>query len=294
MKNWIRSDLAMESDFAMRENLRKAGEYSEQRVGRILIERLTLDGQEIASQYGKEKGIYVTVHSAPFWQLDHEEEEMLVQIIATELRKLLIRVGKGTLVEEILVVGLGNREMTADSIGVCTVSNLTVTRHLQASSPNLFSALQHASISAICPGVLAQTGMESLELIRGAVDAISPKAVIVVDALAARDCQRLGSTIQLSDTGIVPGSGLGNHRLAISRKTLGVPVISMGVPTVADACTLAWEVLQSVSTGEALASAQELLKRREGYFVCPKESDLLVRRGGHIIAAAMDIAFSLS
>ena len=138
-----------------------------------------------------------------------------------------------------LVVGLGNREVTPDALGPRVVDNLFITRHIvKEYGKYAFGEKNVNRISSIVPGVMAQTGMESLEIIHGIIDETKPDLVIVIDALAARSTKRLNRTIQVTDTGINPGSGVGNHRHGLNKKSLGIPVISIGIPTVVDAATI--------------------------------------------------------
>ena len=164
----------------------------------------------------------------------------------SQLKKLLPPKGA------VLVAGLGNRAMTPDAVGPLAVEHLLVTRHLISALPNCFGSFR--AVSAVTPGVLGQSGVESAEAVAALVRELQPAAVIAVDALAARRTERLCTTVQLSDTGIAPGSGVGNHRHPLNRETLGVPVIAIGVPTVIDGATLAADLLESAGeeAGEAL------------------------------------------
>ena len=156
----------------------------------------------------------------------------------------------------VLVVGLGNAHMTPDAIGPGTVRRLTVTRHLKSYDESLYRALGCCELAALSPGVLGQTGVESGELVKCAADRLAPHLLVAVDALAARSCERLASTVQLSDGGISPGAGIGNRRMAINRETVGCPVMALGVPTVVDSSTLVWDALEKAGmTGEALPDA---------------------------------------
>lgn len=141
------------------------------------------------------------------------------------------------------MAGLGNRYIASDAIGPLAVRDITVTRHIKELDPALFGSLGSATVSAIAPGVIRQTGIEAVEIIRGAAENVSPGLIIAIDALAAKSIDRLAVTVQLSDTGIAPGSGIGNARKAIDRATLGIPVISVGVPTVVDSSTLIYDML---------------------------------------------------
>ena len=146
-------------------------------------------------------------------------------------------------------------------------------------------------LSAISPGVLGETGIETLELIRGAVRSVRPDLVIAVDALAARSCSRLATTVQISDSGIVPGSGIGNHRTAITMETLGVPVISVGVPTVVVSSTLVWDALREAGIDEVSSTLRAVLDNGKRFFVSPKESDLISDAVSELLAGAISEAF---
>lgn len=171
-----------------------------------------------------------------------EEEESLKEVAEAELGKQLKELLKGKTDGHMLVVGLGNREVTADAIGPMTVDRLVVTRHyFQEESVAKAVEKKYRQVSAFVPGVMAQTGMETMELIRGVVEETKPDVVLAVDALAARSPKRLNTTIQLTDTGISPGAGVGNNRKELNEASLGCPVIAIGVPTVLDAMTIAKE-----------------------------------------------------
>lgn len=182
----------------------------------------------------------------------------------------------------VLVVGLGNRAITPDALGPLCLESLIVTRHLIAAMPDEFGGLR--PVCALTPGVLGATGIETAELVRGAVERVRPSAVVAVDALAARGLSRLCRTFQLSDTGISPGSGAGNFRRALDQSTLGVPVIALGVPTVVDALTLCVDLLGTPDdpAGKAAEAARML--------VTPKDIDLQVRKCAKALGYALDLA----
>lgn len=195
----------------------------------------------------------------------------------------------------ILAVGLGNADMTPDAIGPGTVRRLTVTRHLKELNLGLYTALGCCELAALSPGVMGQTGMESGELVKCAVELISPHLVVAVDALAARSCDRLASTIQLSDRGIAPGSGIGNRRMAIDEAALGCPVLAMGVPTVVDSATLVWDTLEKAGmNAEALPEAlTRILRKGRSFIVAPRDSDQMVELTCRLLARALDEAFGV-
>lgn len=226
-----RTDLALEGV----EQLRQGGDIS--RLDGVCAAEYTRQGygvtdvrvatKQAAEAVGKPEGRYVTIDLRPYFRREEGFFARAVGCLASELRTLLPGVGEDW---PVLVAGLGNRGMTADAVGPLALESLLVTRHMVRSLPRQFRGF--TPVSALAPGVLAATGMEALELLRGAVQATGSAAVIAVDALAARSRERLCATVQLGDTGLIPGSGVGNHRKAIDKTTLGVPVVAVGVPTV--------------------------------------------------------------
>ena len=295
MNENIHSDLALESSALMRENSESMSEYSEETLGDIKICKLVIDTKELEQKYNRSQGTYVTVMCGKIQSLLDDPFEICADAIAKELRKMISYVtSKGiSNTMSVLVAGLGNSDITPDSIGPLTVSHLTVTRHIKEMSKELFGAIGQCSVSAIAPGVLAQTGIETLELIRGVSERIKPDVIIAVDALAARSCERLASTVQISDCGISPGSGIGNLRKAINKENLGIPVIALGVPTVVDSATLVYDALEKAGITEIGESLKGVLDNERGFFVSPKESDIISERIGNLLALSLDKALSL-
>ena len=293
MKNYIHSDLALESSYALRRKISHAPEYSEKTRGELKVCRLDINTPALSKKYNRNMGTYITVICGKMWLFSEEQLDSAVETIGDELREMLHRVTEKEINESfsVLVVGLGNAEITPDSIGPLTVSRLTVTRHVNDISPNIFQSLGQCTVSAISPGVLAQTGIETVELIKGAVSSIRPDAVIAVDALASRSCERLAATVQISDDGINPGSGIGNLRKGINRKNLGVPVIALGVPTVVDSATLVYDALEKAGITDVGDSLRKVLDNGRGFFVSPKESDVIADSVGHLLARSLDSAF---
>ena len=233
-----------------------------------------------AQALGRPVGRYITVDLRPYFDRQRTFFHRAVWCIAQQLRALLPNAGPHS---QILVAGLGNRAMTPDAIGPTTVENLLVTRHMVRTLPRQFRGF--TPVSALCTGVLARTGLETLELIQGAAAHIRPTAVIAIDALAARSRDRLCATVQLSDTGLTPGSGVGNHRRAVDRAALGVPVIAVGVPTVIDGATLCADLLE-----EAGCPRQALCGRGADLFVTPQDIDQRVTELGRMVGYGITLA----
>ena len=220
-----------------------------------------------AALLGRPPGAYVTVDLRPLLSRQEPLLPRAAACLSRELRALLPP-GEGTA----LVVGLGNSAMTPDAVGTAALEHLLVTRHLLQAMPRQFVGLR--PVASLRPGVLSATGVETLELIRGAAAHIRPAVVIVIDALAARSRHRLCATVQLSDTGLTPGSGVGNHRKAVNARTLRLPVVAVGVPTVID--------------GAALCGDEDAAP--SGLFVTPQDIDRRIRDMGALLGTAITLA----
>lgn len=237
----IRTDLAIECREMFAEEISGVESRKHDNDG-ITVTHVAITTKDGAEKIGKPIGNYITIEID---QLHRDDEEIFKRgskAVEMELSKLI----KVSPKDSVLVVGLGNRYITPDSIGPKTVGKLTVTRHITKEAGTGFDFGIRA-VSAVAPGVLGITGIETTEIVRGVVEHVKPALVIAVDALASRKLSRLGTTIQLSDTGISPGSGVGNNRKELTKDTLGVPVIAVGVPMVVDAVTLTVDVMDSVS-----------------------------------------------
>jgi spore protease len=277
MEKYIRTDLACE--------LRGGGLKGEQKVS----ENVGEDGFRVIKTGAAEQGSCVTVICGNVGELDDEEASCLALCVARELGALVKSAArkKRGVDFRVLVAGLGNASMTADAIGPSVTSRVTVTGHLAHLDPELFEGIGCCRIYAVTPGVLGETGMEALELIRGAVEAVSPDLVVAVDALAARSIKRLNRTIQITDTGIWPGSGVGNHRRALSKESMGVPVIAIGVPTVVDAATI---------VSDAVGSKGDEIKELSGFgelgnmYVTSKDIDGVLKHLSFTISEGLNIA----
>ena len=285
-----RTDLACER---LRADTAQEGvEYREEEGEGYRIARLRITSRAGADSIGKPVGSYVTLSFPPLYELDEGAVSRLAKVLSRLLRELCESIGCQP--RTVLVVGLGNRYMTSDAIGPESVRQMLATRHLHLEDPELFSKFSEAELALLAPGVMAQTGMEAQLLVAGAVDAIHPDLVIAVDALAARSTSRLATTVQLSDTGIRPGSGIGNPRRAIDREGLGVPVVAIGIPTVVDTRTLVYDAFANagLSDGEIPARLAEVLTEGASYFVAPRESDEVTERAAQMVATAVNLTFS--
>lgn len=283
-----RTDLALEAHQLWQEG---AGEgaalpgvraESRRREG-FEVDAVTVSTQDAAQTLGKPQGVYITIELTGLLRREEGAFPRAVTAVAGELRPLLPETGPA------LVVGLGNRAVTPDLVGPLTVDHLLVTRHLVAQIPEHFGHLR--PVAAAAPGVLASTGMES-SLVAGALcRQLAPACVIVVDALASRSLDRLCRTVQLSDTGVVPGSGVGNHRNPLNRETLGVPVLTVGVPTVVDGATLALDLLER---GGKTGAGRGDLPGGDDFFVTPREVDSRVADLGKVLGYGVSIALNPS
>lgn len=271
----FRTDLALEVRESIKSEELDGVEHETFERADATITRIRVTDRRGEDALGKPKGEYITVQAQSFARSSRVSDE-LVDTVAEELSRLLPREGA------VLTAGLGNTNITPDALGPEFIRGVFVTRHLKKELCDKLGLGRLRPVAAIAPGVLGQTGVETGELLLGAVKVISPSAVIVVDALAARKLERLGSTVQISDSGIVPGSGVGNSRAEISERTLGVPVISIGVPTVVDAATLARDVSGS--------PVKEIQKSDGEMMVTPKEIDMLIERCSALISLAVNRA----
>ncbi|RGC60345.1 GPR endopeptidase [Agathobaculum butyriciproducens] len=233
----FRTDLAVEAI----ENHKSAAallhvRQSDRTLEGFAVHEVRILSEDAAREIGKPQGRYLTLELDALIRREEDAFPRACKALSTLLRELLPRPNDGP----VLIAGLGNRMITPDAIGPQTADHVIATRHLVAQSPDIFADWR--PVSALAPGVLGQTGVETGEVICGVLDRVRPAAVIAVDALAAGRLSRLLRTVQLADTGITPGAGVGNARAALNKETLGVPVIAVGVPTVVDGATLAHEI----------------------------------------------------
>lgn len=263
----VRTDLALEAREMVRGQAEKLEEIpgviaDEFQEDGVCVTRVTVE-EQAQEVLGKPAGVYITIETSPLLFEDPASCERITTIFSRELSGLWGKPSGST-----LVVGLGNRAITADALGPFTVERMLITRHLKNEVP-VFEKLPVSSVCALSPGVLGMTGIETAEIVRGAVVHVKPERVLLIDALAARKMNRVNTTIQLSDTGIQPGAGVGNHRLPMTRETLGVPVFSVGVPTVVDAATIASDVMEHFcrQVPDSFADFFAKMEERERYAV---------------------------
>ena len=275
----VRTDLALEA----RESITDADgelrgvrvEESRSEKSEVQITRVIIDTKNGAKAMGKPMGTYVTLEAPALIEPDEDYHREVSEELAKQLRRLIPEIEKE---QSILVVGLGNRDVTADALGPEKMHQ----------------------VSSIVPGVTAMTGMETAEIVKGVVDQTKPDALIVVDALAARSTKRLNRTIQVSDAGIHPGSGVGNHRNAITKESLGVPVIAIGVPTVVDAATIVGDAIESMlqEYGESghffNREHPKAMSELNNMYVTSKDIDETVKRLSFTISEAINIALDIA
>lgn len=285
----IRTDLAVEAASMTKGQVEGLESTLEEKDG-IKIERISISSDEAARAIGKLKGNYITITTGDLSENDKDDYEQMCMCVAKELKGILN-------IEEnasVLAIGLGNEHITADSIGPKSVKNLLVTRHIREMMPEEIDESVR-SVSALAPSVMAFTGIETSEIVKGVAEKTKPDLIIAVDALASRSMSRLGRTIQIADTGINPGSGVGNNRKELSEKTLGVKVVAIGVPMVVDAATVALDALEATGvTEDEKRVFFETYRRMEpmgaDMVVTPKDVDSLALRSSKIIANGINIA----
>ncbi len=282
----IRTDLACESE-ATHDAGKDGTAYAESDVNGFRVAKLHVRNADGEAAAGKPCGRYVTVFTKLLCDESADRLDALAALIAAEI-DALAKLHLGGTPRCVLVAGLGNREITADSIGPKTVDRLTVTRHIREHDEALFNSYFRVPLCAIAPGVLGQTGIETAELVGGVAKTARPDLILAVDALAARATERLGATVQISDSGIFPGSGIGNRRSEISMRTLGVPVIAIGVPTVVNSATLVYDALQSAGYTEVDDRMERVLHEGESFFVSPRQSDRISESVADMLADAID------
>ena len=281
----VRTDLALEA--------RESFEGSDTEVHGVVVEeqyeeeldlkitRVQILSERGAREMGKPVGTYLTLEAPGMAVPDEDYHREISEVLAGCLKELAGERKD----RSVLVAGLGNRDVTPDALGPKAVSNLMITRHLFREYGREAMGMEQASaVSGIAPGVMAQTGMETSEILQGVIDQTSPDLLVVIDALAARSTRRLGRTIQLTDTGIQPGSGVGNHRGSLTKESLGIPVIAIGVPTVVEAAAIIYD---------AQGSCERMPPHLNGMFVTPKNIDEMIKQLSFTLSEALNMVFQV-
>lgn len=298
--NKIRTDLALEvresfpEDDVEIKGVILTEDYNEENNIRVSVVEIKDDKGSRAMQ--KPIGTYITIEAPELLHSDKDYHKPVSDEVAIQLKRLSGELKR----EEVLIVGLGNREVTPDALGPQVVDNLFVTRHLIREYGEEFKEKHHlGSVSAISPGVMAQTGMETVEIIKGIIKETNPKLIIVIDALASRSVNRVNTTIQLTDTGISPGSGVGNNRKALNEESLGTKVIAIGVPTVVDAATIVADSLtkymqkSDFEEGEIDQFINEVREHQiDNMFVTPKNIDESIKMLSYTVSEALNSCFA--
>ena len=287
----IRTDLALEArEFIEEANGEMRGvivdTYSAA-SDTVQVTHVQITTKNGAKSMGKPIGTYITLEADNLTEPDEDYHREVSKVIAKQLKHLIPNFEEE---KSILVVGLGNRDVTADALGPEVVDHLNITRHmLRQFGPAAYSCDKVHQISSIVPGVMGKTGMETAEIIRGVVDSTTPDVIVVIDALAARSTRRLTRTIQITNTGIQPGSGVGNHRDSLTEESLGVPVIAIGIPTVVDAATIVNDAIGHLHQDDP--EIQNTFYDMHNMYVTAKDIDSTIKRLGFTLSEALNMAF---
>ena len=291
MKNYLNTNLIIESSYYKDDAY--FSDIAEERVNGIKIERCVLKNSKPSFMGNFVDGHYVTIELPELSEILPIQTEDTVTVLSNELRALV----KSSCNKEInkalsvLIVGIGNRHITPDSIGPLVVEKLSVTRHLAVLSKRVFDSIGSCKVCAISCGVMGETGIESLDIIKGVLSRIHVDVVVAVDALAARETRRLSRVVQLCDTGISPGAGVGNRRQTIDKAALGVPIIAIGVPTVISAATMVADAFMEAGIEAEEKITSSVLDNCKQLFVTPKNCDSISESVSAIIARGIDKTF---
>ena len=280
----FRTDLALERHESLVDDNTEGIEIDVKKHSEVTITHITVMDERGEKALAKKKGRYITVE-LPSLDRVSDMLECWSSIISEEIKSLLPD-ENGT----VLVAGLGNRDITPDALGPECISLLLATRHIKSELGENTYLNSLRSVAGIVPGVLGNTGIETAEILKGVVERVRPSAVIVIDALAARSIDRLGTTVQMCDTGVSPGSGIGNKRRSIDADFLGVPVIAVGVPTVVDGITVALDILEAGGVELTDLKKKNIINSKKDMMVTPKEIDLMIKRTARLIALAINRA----
>ena len=255
----------------------------------IKVTNVKIENEKGAEALKRKIGNYITIDLDTINNLSLEKEKEVIQVFSNELKMIIDQhIDKR---DEILIVGLGNLNATPDSFGAKVVENIEITRHIKMFLPNAIDKTVR-SVSAIVPGVLGTTGIETIEIVKGITNNIKPKLIIAIDSLCSKNIDRIGKSIQISDTGIVPGGGVGNRQEELSEETLGIPVVGVGIPTVLDAATI---VIDTLNNCDIQINEDELVNKMKlnkfNFIVTPKEIDSLIEKITTIVSEGINMSF---
>lgn len=310
----IRTDLAVEENerLCKKKDSVHGVSVKEQKFGDggIRVTTVEIETENGAKIMGKPRGTYITLEADAMGEDDENYHREISEKLA-DILKSLVKDKRRDL--SVLVAGLGNRMVTPDALGPQVADNLCITRHIiKEFGRYAYDSANVCRVSSIVPGVMAQTGMESREIIAGIIEEVRPDYLIAIDALAARSTKRLGRTIQITDTGINPGSGVGNHRNSITKETIGIPVIAIGIPTVVEAATIVHDSMSALIDALAQSDSMRALQRswdkldeaehrsmiREllspqlnNMFVTPKDIDAAIKQMSYTVSEGINLAF---
>ena len=287
MKRYINSDLAVEKKGIFNLQGVDRTEYCEEEKEHCTVCKLNISNKQLSEKYGRKEGRYITVFFDELSLINKRSFASVAEVLSGELKTIFSLLCKKEIEQSsVLVAGLGNSALIVDALGPLTIEKVIVTRHIKA---DFLEGI--CELSAITPGVLARTGIETAELVKAAAQNITPDVIIVVDSLCAASCDRLGTTVQISDCGIIPGSGVGNIRKAITKENIGYPIISIGIPTVVSSSTLIIDALEKAGVNEISDELVGVLKDGKSFWVCPRECDGIVESASNLIASALNLAF---
>lgn len=296
----VRTDLALEASESLKtkEGHLTGVSVEERRIPdkHAVITKVRIETKNAAKRMGKPIGTYITMEVPRLAEEDKSFHEEISALLAEQIKELLTD-DKKLADKSIMVVGLGNRAVTADALGPKVIDHLAVTRHILNTYGKEAYAQEVASVSAMEPGVMAKTGIESAEMVSGVVEKTHPDCLIVIDALAARSTKRLYTTIQISNTGIAPGSGVGNHRNAITEEEMGIPVLAIGIPTVVDAAVIvgdaceAWWHESLKEPGPFPEEVKKYFHELKNMYVTTKEIDEIMECISYTVSEALNRVF---
>lgn len=293
----VRTDLALEAKESIKDaddkmsGVRMEEYYMEEED--INVTKVIIESKNAARIMGKPMGRYVTIEAPALVEPDDNYHREISECLAEELLDIIPNSDRE---QSVLVVGLGNREVTADALGPHVVDNLFITRHVvKTYGKAAYNCSRMNLVSSIEPGVMAKTGMETAEIVKGVVSETEPDVLIVIDALAARSTKRLNRTIQITNTGIQPGSGVGNHRNALTMESLGVPVIAIGVPTVVDAATIVSDAMDKILGGKYervkyFGQFRNSFAELNNMYMTGKDIDAVIKRVSFTVSEGINIA----